>query len=72
MNPSRTVVLATNSNQTSQQPCRLGDVIGMTDTSKILLLGLLGRTEGKSESLLKGCTSAFKLIHDNNSPSRAY
>lgn len=71
MNPSRTVLPA-NLNQASQEECRLGDVTGMTDTSRVLLLVLLSRTELKSESVLKGCTGAFKLIHNKNSSSRAY
>lgn len=70
MNPSRTVLPA-NLNQAGQEECRLGDVIGMTDTSRILLLVLLSRTELKPESVLKGCTGDFKLIH-NNSSSRAF
>lgn len=70
MTLSRTV-LPENLNQASQQQYQLGNVIGMSENSQILLLVLLSRTELKSESVLKACTRAFKLIHNNNSSSRA-
>lgn len=43
----------------------------MSDNSRILLLVLLSRTELKSESVLKIYNRDFKLIHNNNSSSRA-